>query len=313
MKDRKTSKGDSGKREERYLKASSYGALLFAVFAFVLGLVLRSQVILFDGLYSVISVLLSFLGLFAFRYMQKTDWKRFPFGKDTIEPLIVLTKYLALVTLVAGSLISAVIAIFQGGREIPVEAGLIYAGVAVLYCLVMYRIMKRGERSLHSNLLRTEVSEWYLDMMVSLGVLLGFLIAFGFSRIPRLVPYQSYIDPVMMILVALYFIKWPVYEIKKALKSLLDMRPTDGSSAYVEGIIKEIEQVRGFQESIIRVTRPRQSLWLEVDFVVGEENLDLSIREQDGIRKEIISKLNREYPGEHWVTVVFTNERKLAL
>ncbi|MDG5813863.1 cation diffusion facilitator family transporter [Chitinispirillales bacterium ANBcel5] len=300
-------------KEEKYLKASSYGALSFALIAFFLGVLLRSQVIIFDGLYSVISVLLSFFSLFAFRYMKKSDWRRFPFGKDTIEPLVVLTKYIALIALLIGSLIAAIVAIFQGGREIDVGAGLLYAIFAFLFCLMMYMILIRTNKKLKSNLIRTEAAEWYLDSIVSLGVLIGFLIAYGFTFVPALAPYQPYIDPVMMIVLGVYFVEWPIKEIRKALRSLLDMRPTDESSAYVDRVINDIQNAWRFQESFTRVTKPRQNLWLEVDFIVGKKNIDLSIREQDSIRKEIIAKINEKYEGDHWVTVVFTNERKFAI
>lgn len=295
------------------MKISSYGALLFAVIAFTLGILLRSQVILFDGMYSIISVLLSFLGLFAFRYMQKSDRKRFPFGKDTLEPLILLTKYFALMALVLASMLSAAISIFQGGRAISVGTGLVYAVAAWVYCLLMHHVLLRAERRLQSNLLRSEVSEWQLDAMVSLGVLVGFLLAFGFTFVPALLPYQSYIDPAMMILVGIYFLKWPVQEIKKALMALLDMRPTDGSGLYVEGVVQDIQRAWGFEEAFIRVARPRQSLWLEVDYVVGHQNLQLSIREQDQIRQDILRRINEQYEGDHWVTVSFTNDRSLAV
>ncbi|KMQ51722.1 cation diffusion facilitator family transporter [Chitinispirillum alkaliphilum] len=301
------------KKEENYLKASTYGALSFALISFFLGVTLRSQVIIFDGLFSAISVLLSFLTLFAFRYMKKSDWRRFPFGKDTIEPLVVLSKYVALIALLIGSLIAAIVAIFQGGREIDVGAGLLYAVFAFFYCLIMYRILIGTNKKLGSNLIRTEASEWYLDSIVSFGVLLGFLIAYGFTFVPALAPYQSYIDPVMMIVLGIYFLEWPINEIRKALRSLLEMRPTDESSAYVDRVIKDIQHAWRFQESFTRVTKPRQNLWLEVDFIVGKDNLDLSIREQDRIRKEIIARITDKYEGDHWVTVVFTNEREFAI
>lgn len=299
--------------EEKYLKISSYGALFFAALAFILGLVLRSQVILFDGLYSIISVVLSFLSLMAYRFMKKTDHKRFPFGKDSVEPLIILTKYLALIALVVGSLISAVISIFQGGREIAIGAGLLYAFIALLYCYAMQRLLTRANRRLSSNLLKTEASEWHLDTMVSLGVLIGFILAYGFTFFPALLPYQSYVDPTMMILVSLYFIKYPIIEIKKALGSLLDMRPSDNSGSFVDSLIKSMEEQWKFQRSIVRVARPGKNLWVEVDFIVGDHNLSLSIKDQDRIRREITEKIAEKYSGDHWITVSFTNEEEFAV
>lgn len=47
------------KNEKQLLAVSVYGALAFAVIATVWGIVVHSQIILFDGVYSFISVILS--------------------------------------------------------------------------------------------------------------------------------------------------------------------------------------------------------------------------------------------------------------
>lgn len=88
---------ESGRATERGLiRASVVGAFLFAVVAVVWGVAINSQVILFDGLYSSVSVLLSLVSLLAASYVRQTDDLRFPFGKEVIEPLVVTLKYLAI-------------------------------------------------------------------------------------------------------------------------------------------------------------------------------------------------------------------------
>ncbi|RNA69290.1 cation transporter [Alteribacter keqinensis] len=71
--------------EKRVLKVSVYGALIYAIVAIVWGIAGNSQMILFDGLYSLISVALSFFSLLSAAYIQKTDFKRFPFGNYAVR------------------------------------------------------------------------------------------------------------------------------------------------------------------------------------------------------------------------------------
>ncbi|SES10980.1 cation diffusion facilitator family transporter [Salipaludibacillus aurantiacus] len=299
--------------EQNLLKGSAYAAVAFAVISFILGLLLRSQVILFDGLYSIISVILSFLTLSAFKFMNKADFRRFPFGKETIEPLIIIIKYFSMIALITGSFIAAVIALFQGGRPVPVGAGLAYAAFASLFCFAVYRYFVARGKKINSNLLRAEANEWYLDTMVSLGVLIGFLIAFFLQFIPALEAFIVYVDPVMMMVISFYFIKWPLIEIRHSMRELLEMRPADGTSEVVEKTAKAIEEREKLEESFIRVTKVAKTLWVEIDFVVGPDGSVQTIDDQDRIREELEERLKDLPLEKRWLTVSFTNNRKWAL
>ena len=79
--------------EKKLLLVSIYIALAFSVLGILVGLLVNSQVIFFDGIYSMISVTLTGLSLLAAKYMGKTDWNRFPFGKDILEPIVLIIKY----------------------------------------------------------------------------------------------------------------------------------------------------------------------------------------------------------------------------
>ena len=61
------------KMEKRLLKLSAVGGLFFAVLGLAWGLGLNSEMLFFDGLYSLISLLLSLLAIFICSYMDKND------------------------------------------------------------------------------------------------------------------------------------------------------------------------------------------------------------------------------------------------
>jgi predicted Co/Zn/Cd cation transporter (cation efflux family) len=65
--------GQSSIHEKSLLKISVYGALFFAFLAIIWGVFENSKIILFDGVYSLISVGLSIISLITASYMKKQD------------------------------------------------------------------------------------------------------------------------------------------------------------------------------------------------------------------------------------------------
>ena len=68
-------------RENLALILSSIGAALFAVLGITWGLWVDSLVILFDGAYSLVSLMLSLLSVYAARLMRKPACDAFPLGR----------------------------------------------------------------------------------------------------------------------------------------------------------------------------------------------------------------------------------------
>ncbi len=298
--------------EQRALRFSIAASVVFAAISFVLGILFRSQVILFDGLYSLIYVILSWSTLIALKFMRRNDWETFPFGKYTIEPLVVTIRYIALLALILASLVSAIIALFQDGRDIVVDGGLAYAVFATLYCLIMVWDMRRRNAVLNSSFVRAEINEWYLDTIVSAGVVVGFAIAFAMARFAPLAEWVRYVDPIMMIALSIYFFKWPVREIRTSLREVLSMKPEGKLAEEIESVIKSIEQRYRMQESITRVSRVSETVWIEVDFVVTEASGIERIDDQDRIREEIMELIPVDRT-QVWLSVGFTKDRKWAV
>lgn len=71
--------------ERHLLRISVYGALFFAITGIVFGILSGAQMIVFDGLYSLVSLILSMISLFASHYMRKTDVKNFLLAKTKLS------------------------------------------------------------------------------------------------------------------------------------------------------------------------------------------------------------------------------------
>lgn len=298
--------------ERHLLKISVYGAVFFSILGLVIGFLSHAQMIIFDGLYSLMSLSLSLISLMAQRFMSKVDLHNYPFGKDKIEPLVVIIKYIFIFIIVIGSSVNAVYSITTGGQSINFNLAILYSVFATALCIGITYYLKRAAKEVRSGLIHAEANQWFMDSLVSVGVLIGYILSIAivhFTSYDFIVPY---IDPIMVIIVALYFIRVPVRAINSALREILDMPPKGKIPDQIKLYVKKLKQAYLFKESFTRVSKVGQTLWVEVDFVVipNETSLDLAL--QDKIREQINHYLN-QYPYDIWLTVSFTEDRKWAL
>ncbi len=300
------------KLESQLVKKSLYVTLLFALFSFILGLIFQSQVIIFDGLYSLIGVGITFFSLYAVKFTSEEDWQSFPFGKDIVEPLVIVINYSIILLLVLASLINAVITIIQGGREILLGPSLIYTAISTGACLIMFLYLKKHGSKINSSFINVEANQWYMDTLVSGGILVGFIVALVFDNISELQPFVSYIDPIMLIVISGYFMKVPLTEIKSSMREILSMPPDKEIRQQVNQAVKVVVDQYQFKDYYLRVTKVGKTLKLELDFVVKEKDREMTVFEQDQIREEISEQLEIiEY--QKWLTISFTRDYKWAV
>ena len=136
------------KLENKILKLSVIGALFFALFGIAWGWAIKSDMIIFDGLYSFISLILSMLSLYINNYMAKRDFDKFPFGKHILEPIVISIKSLIIAIMCLYSLIDAIKTIVSGGNSVSLGLAIIYSIVSVVGCGVISFYMKIKEKEL---------------------------------------------------------------------------------------------------------------------------------------------------------------------
>ncbi len=124
----------TSKNENRILTISALLASGFAAGGMVLGLLVGSIVIVFDGVYSLVSLLLTLLSLAASSYISKPSKSVFPFGKAVLEPIVIAIKAAVILVVVCFSLYSAISALMTGGREVDTSIATIFGLVNVIGC-----------------------------------------------------------------------------------------------------------------------------------------------------------------------------------
>lgn len=298
--------------ENIMMKISIWGSVTVAIIGFIWGVITNSQMIFFDGMYSLVGFGLSSISLLAVNFMNdKQENVKFQFGKDTIEPLVVIFKSFVIFVLCIYAIITSSQDIFTEGRKVDVENALVYAIFSTAVCIFVYLYLKRKAKNCYSELLKAEYDQWFMDTLLSTMVLLGFCIATILKRTSYyfIIPY---VDPLLVLVAAIYFIKNPISTLKKSIQELLRMAPNQEIQGHVRNIIEDIESKYHINESYIRICKVGSTVFIEIDFILTDESRVKSIKESDAIREEIYENL-KIIQHQKWLTVCFTENRKWAI
>ncbi|EPV1122794.1 TPA: cation diffusion facilitator family transporter [Vibrio harveyi] len=280
----------TSKNENRILTFSALLASGFAVGGMVLGLLVGSIVIVFDGVYSLVSLLLTLLSLAASYYISKPSKSIFPFGKAVLEPIVIAIKAAVILVVVSFSLFSAVTALMTGGREVDASIATIFGVVNVIGCGYAWWFMAKKSRRFSSGLIEAEKKQWQMDTLLSVAVTVGFIAAWLVSLTPY-AHYAVYADPMMMVLMGFYFLKVPFDMLVGALRELLMMTPSKELCQSVGKDVLEIEKVTEHQLKLAGVTKVGQELRVNVDVHVDDDTLELDTLEHT--RKQLTKRLSK--------------------
>ena len=297
--------------ESYLLKISTLGTLFFAVLGIAWGWTVKSEMILFDGMYSLGGVILSLLALIGSIYINKKDYENYPFGKRMIEPLIVIIKSLAIFIMCIYSLTGSIKELITGGNEVQYGYALIYALISTLGCGIAYFFLKKKGKAINSSLVNIESSQWLMDTLLSLGVLVGFLIA-NILQHTEFIWFNKYIDPLMVIICSLVFIKMPIKSFSDGLKEILEFKADDSITLEIDKLVEGIEREYNFEEAITRVSKTGSDLRIEIDFIYNEESNIKALDEMDRLREKIFNSLSH-INYEKWLNVSFTKDKKWAI
>ena len=299
------------KLENKILKISMVGALFFALFGIAWGWTVQSEMIIFDGLYSFISLALTMLSLYINNFMAKKELDKYPFGKYILEPLVISLKSLIIGGMCLYSLIGAIQDIVNGGNSVEYGSALIYSIVSVVGCGGVYIFMKKKGEKISSEMVKVEASQWLMDTLLSIGVLVGFVIAM-ILRNTKFAWLNVYIDPMMVIMVSVVFIKMPIQSFINSFKEILCVKANDEINDDIYFIVKEIEKEYKFEDSISRVSKIGGELRIEIDFIYNEESKLKDLDQMDCVREKVYDAI-KHIDYNKWLNVSFTGDKKWAI
>ncbi|UTT86832.1 cation diffusion facilitator family transporter [Vibrio pelagius] len=281
----------TNQNENRVLMFSALLASGFALGGLALGLIVGSLVIVFDGVYSLVSLLLTLLSLAASKYINRPSDSNFPFGRAIIEPIVIAFKATVILLVVGYSLYSAVGALMTGGREVDASIATVFGALNVLGCGYAWWYIANKSKSFSSGLIEAESKQWQMDTLLSVAVTAGFIAAWLIT----LSPYTElavYADPMMMVLMSFYFIKVPFDMLKQAMRELLMMSANKEICEKVDENVIAVDKEAQQDLELKGVTKVGQELRINVDIHPNNQGI-IAVNDIEKTRRLLKRRLSK--------------------
>lgn len=281
-------------------------AVGIGIVALAWGLAAGSQVILLDGVYVVLGLALSWLGLRTSRIVAAGPTRRFPFGRESLVPFVVGVQGLALSGTLVYATVEAVRIILAGGS--PVRAGDLaaYGVVSGLVALAAWAYLRRREQG--SDLLRAEAAAWLAGAVTSLVIAVGALVVLVLRGTPW-AGVEPYTDSVLVLVSCVVLTPMPLRMLRQAAGELLGSAPEPGVERRVREIVERVRLAEGLPEPVLRTSKVGRKLIVETGFVVPAGTWDVS--GEDRVRRALRDGL-AELPYEPWLVVELTTDPELV-
>jgi predicted Co/Zn/Cd cation transporter (cation efflux family) len=292
--------------EARLLNLSVGATVLIAGLGVLFGVLASSPAILFDGFFSLLDALITWLTLVVARLVASQGDRRFQFGFWHLEPLVILLKASVLMFLAAFALLSSVGSLLKGGYEPAFGVGLVYATVVAVICYSCWWWMRANAERIDSGLVRLDVKAWLMSALITTALLIAFTLALVLKGTAA-EGLVRYVDPAILALLSLLLLPLPFREARGALAEILVISPPE-VDAQVREVMNAFVAHHGFTTFESYVSRTGRARFIEISVLVPGD-LVLPVAELDALRAEIGAAIGGEGP-DRWLTVMFTSSRE---
>ena len=248
--------------------------------------------ILFDGVYSFVGVILSSASLFVCKIIKERDNRDFYFGKYILEPLVITINSLVLTIMCSYSMISSIQTLFEGGNSVNVESAFLYSIISTIGCAIVFFSIKNKNKKEQSELIKSEMVQWFMDFLLSTAIFIGFLVVIILSN-TKFKDLVVYIDPLMVLGASIVCIRNPIKRFIRNFKEVIGLIKPEKITKQVEKHIKNIESNYDSLKTTTKVMKRGRSIQIEINFSneeSGEE--ELTLEEMNLIKDELIKKID---------------------
>ena len=286
--------------EQRVLKQSIATTALVGTSCVAFGLWIASRSIMFDGVYSLLDVVLTLGSLAVSRLIMSAGSRRFQYGYWHLEPLVLTFNSAMLCLLCVYALINGIDGLLGPGHELAFEAGIAWVVVTGAACLALWLYIGAQAKKLHSELLALDAKGWLISGALNIAL----LIAFALGALARYTEYRNlgaYADSIVLVVLALVMLPVPLSSCARALREVLQIAPRD-LDRRVREVLDAINARHGLAGYRSFVARTGRIALVEVHFRVPEDLPIGNIRTLDAIRSEVRAAL---YERHLWLTINF--------
>ena len=293
--------------EQKLLMQSVALMSLVAISGTIMGVITGSSAVLLDGVFSFVDVIIKIMMLMTSQLVARETSKRFQFGYWQFEPLVLAVEGFFILLIVVYALFSGVTDLLNGGRHVDFGPAIYYAVFFTIADTAYYLYVKRVNKSLQSNLIKFDNVSWYVDAWLEAAILISFIAAILLEG-TAYEHWAVYIDPIVLIVLALQMVPSVIEILVPSTKQILGWAPTSLHNE-VQEIMDRFMEKYSFKDYVTSVQIYGNTRIIEIDILVRKNFPYQSIAELDAIRNEIDEEIGGN-PTEKWVTISFTGTRK---
>ena len=302
---------DWSRLEQRTLALSLAAVVAIAVLSLGWGLAIESDVVILNGVFSLVSLVGSVLYLLAARLVSRPADRRFQYGYAHVEPLVNVVNGLLVLVICVYAFMNGIEGLRAGGDAVS-PAGVVWFGaVSGLICLAFGLHEWRAARRTGSQLLRNDAREWLIDAGFSLVTLAGFAVIWLLAE-PGRGWWARHADSVLVALLALLFVPLPLGVLRQSLRELLHMADADRELAgRVETVLRELAAEHDVRSHTTHVAKVGRSSFIEVNLLAGPRFALQTVAGQDALRERVWRALELA-PDRAWLSIIVTEDPRWA-
>lgn len=296
------------KGEQWALKLSLVGSTFAFTLALTFTMMTRSGAIMLDGFYSLVTVCMSFVTLKVASLMHQGRSQKFQFGYYGFEPLINTIKGIIVLSVTLFALVSAIEAIIHGGRPLEVGFAVIFALCSTMICFAMAWILQNNAQKYHSPLLAVDARDWLVDAWISSGIALAFCGAFLISK-TQWQGWVSYIDPILVTLIAIAVTPIPVKTVIEGVNQLLAAAPEPELEIKIRSALESQVEDVPIQQIQLQMAQIGRALCISIQVLVPSQFTVNHVQELDHIRTKFTQAIEALHPYPD-IEISFTGDEQ---
>jgi predicted Co/Zn/Cd cation transporter (cation efflux family) len=263
------------------------------------GVISESQMILLDGVYAVLGLLVTWLLLMASGLAQAEPSHRYPYGRESLTPLVIGVQGFILLATLGYAAFDATLTIREGGSAVDPGWAIVYSVLTTAGSVITWLWLR--SRATHSDILTSESTAWKIGALRGAGMIAGFTLmaVIADTSLDSMVPY---IDPIMVLVTCALFIPAPIGMVRVTIIELLEGAP---SAEVQEPVLEAVEHVRArfdLDEPTVLMSKVGPKLYVEVDGVVDG---DVTVAQEHEVRRALGEQLSA-LPYDIWLTAEFS-------
>lgn len=294
--------------EQTWLRVSIAVTLVLGASGVLIGVYARSRAIVFDGMYSLVDVVVTVAALGLVRLIATEGSRRFQYGFWHLEPLMEVFGGAALVLACLYAAVNAYTDLRLGrASDANVGTALLWVVWTALVGLTMTILMSRAAKRTGSGLLALDARGWLVSSALSGGIAGGFALAL----LLKTGPWSGWVrnaDSLVLLAVSVALIPLPLRGIVRAGKEVAQIASTDLEER-VSSLMAAAVADQGFQAYSSYVAKAGRVTFVEIEILTGATAPSDLVGRLDALRQRVAAELSKD-GCKVWLTVGVTAEEK---